>query len=205
MLGGSGDVDAEHSDQNAELPALAALRGLVEQALAGDTTTLARLRQLLDEQPEIWHHLGDLAARVEDAWLGLLAADHPLMVEALKRTAQEMTTDLLGENPTRLERLLVDQVVSCWLEARYAEAQAVRPASSGVDQAGRRLRHEESAKRRLQESVKTLTALRALLPTGSSQPPAPRLYDSEAPAKTEERKTAGTGQSLITQPASEGG
>ena len=198
-------MDAKHSDQNAELPAVAALRGLVEQAQAGDTTALARLRQLLDEQPEVWRHFSDLAARVEGAWLGLLAADHPLMVEALKRTAQELKTDLLGENPTQLERLLVDRVVSGWLEARYAEAQAARPASGGVDQAARRLRHEESAKRRLLAAVKTLTALRALLLTGAAQPPAPRLYDPEAPAKTEARTAAGTGQSPITQPASGGG
>jgi hypothetical protein len=183
---------------------VAALRGLVEQAQAGDTTALARLRQLVDEHPEVWRHFGDLAARVEGAWLGLLAADHPLMVEALKRTAQEMKTDLLGENPTRLERLLVDQVVSGWLETRYAEAQAVRPASSGVDQGARRLRHEESAKRRLLAAVKTLTTLRALLPTGASQPSAPRLYDPDAPAKTEERTTAGTGQPLMAQPFSAG-
>jgi hypothetical protein len=187
-------VDAKHSDQNAELPAVAALRGLVEQAQAGDTTTLARLRQLLDEHPEVLGHFGDLDARVEGAWLGLLAADHPLMVEALKRTAQEMKTDLLGENPTRLERLLVDLVVSGWLETRYAEAQTARPASSGVDQAARRLRHEDSAKRRLQTAVKALRDLRTLVPAVSARSSTPRLYDPEAPAKTEERTTAGTGQ-----------
>ena len=185
-----------------EPTALVELRELVDRAQAGDATALPCLRPLMEAHPEVWRHLAELAARVEGAWLGLLAADHPLMVEALKRTAQELKTDLLGENPTQLERLLVDRVVSGWLEARYAEAQATQPASGEVDQAARRLRYEESAKRRLLTAVKTLTALRALLPTGASQPSAPRLYDPDAPAKTEERTTAGTGQPPITQPAS---
>jgi hypothetical protein len=125
------------------------------------------------------------------------------MVEASNSTAQEMKTDLLGEHPTQLKRLLVDQVVSCWLEVHHAEAE--RLPSGSVKPAGFRRRHLKAAQPRLRTAVKALRDLRTLVPAGSAQPPAPRLYAPEVPAKTEERTTAGTGQPPITQPASASG
>jgi hypothetical protein len=101
------------SDKPTEPPAFAEWRELVERAQAGDTTALPCLRQLLEAHPEVWRQLADLAAQVERSWLDLLSATHPFLTNSLKGIAQEMKTDLLGDNPTPLERLQVDQVVSC--------------------------------------------------------------------------------------------
>jgi hypothetical protein len=193
------------SDKPLEPPALVELRELVDRAQAGDATALPCLRPLMEAHPEVWRHLAELAARVEGAWLGLLAADHPFLANALKGIVQEMKTDLLGDNPTSLERLLVDQSVCCWLEVHHAEAEVERLQSGSSKHARFRHRYLKAAQRRFQMAVKALRDLRTLVPAASAQSPAPHLYDPEAPAKTEERTTADTGQPPITQPASAGG
>ena len=189
-------MDEKSSDKPAEPPALAELRELVERAQAGDASALPGLRPLVDARTEVWRHFGDLAAQVERSWLDLLSAEHPFLANALKEIAQDMKTDLLGDNPTLLERLLVDQVVSCWLEVHHAEAEAERLPSGSVKPAVFGRRHLKAAQRRLQTAVKALRDLRTLVPAGSAQPPTPRLYDPKVPAKTEERTAVGTGQPL---------
>src|SRR4051794_11835823 len=87
-----------------EPPVAVELRALVQQAQGGDPTALPRIRQILDDHPEVWQHLGDLSALAERAWITVLSADHPLAVEAMKRTVQQMRADLVGEHP--LEKLL---------------------------------------------------------------------------------------------------
>src|SRR3954449_2279906 len=87
------------TDKPSELPVRAGparppialeLRALVQQAQGGDPTALPRIREILDEHPEIWQHLGDLSALAERAWIAVLVADHPLAVEAMRRTLTEM-------------------------------------------------------------------------------------------------------------------
>src|SRR5208283_4769473 len=163
----SGDVEAKQSvSPPAEPPFLVELRALVKQAEAGDATVLPRLRQLLDEHPEIWHHVGDVAGIVERAWIGLLAGDDALAVESMKRTIAEMRSDLAGEHPTRLERMMVDQVVACWLETKHVEAASALAKQGSPESANYRLKRLESAQRRYEGAIKTLTTVRTLLPTG---------------------------------------
>ena len=49
------------------------LQGLVDAANRGDAASLKRLRQVLDERPEIWRRAGDLASHVEQTWIRLAA------------------------------------------------------------------------------------------------------------------------------------
>jgi hypothetical protein len=60
-----------------------------------------------------------------------------------------MKIDLLGDNPTPLERLLVDQWMVCWLEVHHAEAETERLPSGSLKPAGFRRRHLKAAQRRL--------------------------------------------------------
>src|SRR5262249_32522625 len=122
-------------------------------------------------------HVGDLAALSECAWIAVLAADHPVAVESMKRTISEMKADLAGEHPTALERLLIDQVVACWMEVSYLEAASADPGRSSLDQADSRLKRLESAQRRYFNAVKTLTSVRTLTLPGLSPTPAVRLHD----------------------------
>src|SRR5947209_877821 len=157
-----------------EPPVAVELRALVQQAQGGDPTALPRIREILDHHPEVWRHLGDLSALVERAWIAVLAADHPVAVEAMKRTVQEMMANLAGEHPTPpLEKLLVDQVVACWMELQYVQGVSANAGHGSLEQARYRLKRLESAQKRFESSLKTLTTLRTLVPAGlaPAQPP----------------------------------
>jgi hypothetical protein len=153
------------------------LRELVRRAQAGDPAALPRIRQVLDERPEVWQHAGDLAALAERAWIAVLAADNPVAVEAMKRTLAQMKAELTGDQPTALERLLVDQIVVSWLECKYVEATSAAPGHASLQQAGFRLRRLESAQKRHLAAIKTLTTLRTLLPAGLAPRQAPKLFE----------------------------
>ena len=159
-------MDAEPSKVSPEPPVTVELRTLVQRAQGGDATALPRIRQVLDEYPEVWQRVGDLSALAERAWITVLASDHPLAVESMRRTVEEMKADLAGEHPTRLERLLVDQVVACWMEVKYMESVSADPGRGTLEQAAFRLKRLESAQRRFDNAVKSLTTLRTLLPAG---------------------------------------
>jgi hypothetical protein len=155
------------------------LRTLVQQAQGGDPAVLPRIRQILDDHPEVWQHLGDLSTLAERAWISVLAGDNPLAVEAMKRTVAEMKADLAGEQPSRLERMLVDQVIACWMETKVLECSSADPVRGSLDQANFRLKRLESAPKRYLNAVKMLTDLRTLLPAGLSPSGAIKLYEPE--------------------------
>ena len=90
----------------------------------------------------------------------MIANNDALVAESMKRTIAEMKAELLGENPATLERMLVNQVISCWLEVKYAESLSAREGAV-LEQAAFRLKRLESA-----QIVQTLTTLRKMSPTG---------------------------------------
>jgi hypothetical protein len=161
----------------AEPAVLPELRELVSQAKAGNASVLPRLRHLLDAHPQIWQHTGDLEQVVVRAWTELLAGPDPLALEALRRKAEQLRADLEGDGATPLERLLVGQVVSSWLEMSHAQVQVAEPGSTTLGQASHNLRRAESAQKRYLAAIKTLTTVRALVPRGLVPVNHLRLHD----------------------------
>jgi hypothetical protein len=162
-----------------EPPVAVELRTLVQRAQAGDAGALPRIRQILEAHPEVWQTVGDLAALTERAWITVLAADNPLGIESLKRTIAAMKADLAGEHPTPLERLLIGQVVSTWMELKYVESTSADPGHGSLEQAAFRLKRLESAQKRFDQAVKTLTSVRTLLPAGLAPAGAIKVFEEK--------------------------
>ena len=49
-------MDAEPLHRPTEPPVAAELRALVKSAQAGDPAALPRVREILDQRPEVWRH-----------------------------------------------------------------------------------------------------------------------------------------------------
>jgi DNA repair ATPase RecN len=170
----------EKLSPRSEPPVAVELRNLVSQAQGGDPAALSRIRQILDDCPELWHHAGDLASFVERNWISILAAENPVAVESMKRTIAAMKEELSGEHPTRLEGMLVNQVLANWLEVQYVESISADSGRSSLDQAAFRLKRLESAQRRYAESIKTLATIRQQMPKGLAPTNAMRIFDPAA-------------------------
>ena len=100
------------------------VQGLSAKAQAGDERALdqikARLANLYDQYALEFY--GDLAQTTEIALVQKLAGDQLLFREGLHRRADALRKELLGPHPAPLEKILVDRIVCCWLNANYSDA-----------------------------------------------------------------------------------
>ncbi len=143
---------------------------LVSRANAGDEKTIQSLRAVLDDHSEIWTVCGDLGQLTMQSWVDLIAEGNVLIVESLSRKIGAMRDDLTGLNSSRLELMMVEQIILTWLQARHAELCATHAKPGSLDQAAARLRRIESAERRFLNAMKSLATLRDLLNKEESRP-----------------------------------
>jgi hypothetical protein len=146
-----------------------ALQELVKRASDGNEYCLQGLRELLDKNAALWEAAGDVSALAERHWVEVIANGNALAQEAIPRKLKALKADLLGIDPTPLERLLVDVIAVTWLAAGHGEVVASRQDGS-LQQVASRQRRAESGQRRLLSAVKTLAVVRALLPRALPEP-----------------------------------
>ncbi len=96
------------------------VQAILTRAAAGDTSVLPELRQVLDDNPALWRHLGHLATQAELVWIELVTGNHLVASESLRRYLGAMKQELVGPNPTRVLRLQSEQVAIGWLQVEHA-------------------------------------------------------------------------------------
>ena len=144
------------------------LQRLVERAEQGDETVLGELRAALDVNPWVWQRFGDLGRQAEAAWLQLVAGKNLLLLEATQRKAAQLRAELAGPQPTPLERLLVERIVSSGLQTNYADSAYAQLKGNSPAQHTAALQRQNSAQQRYLQAVKALATVRKLLRPGLS-------------------------------------
>jgi len=102
------------------------LQSLVQQAQEGDTSILPTIRTLLDQVPALWENSHVLAHQVEKAWTNALSGQDLMSKEIIAREVEGLRSQLLGPQPTPLEKLLVDRICICWLAIQHSELHAAK-------------------------------------------------------------------------------
>jgi hypothetical protein len=149
---------------------LTELKVLSEKAEGGDKEARRELRRLLRvSSPEVIAEASGIARRAEWMLVKTISAGKPLMEEALEERMHQMRLEIAGENPTPLEVLLTERVVSGWLlvetlegliAAQYQrDVKAHRVAPTYVIQQSRIV---ESATRRYLAAIRELATVRKL-------------------------------------------
>lgn len=154
------------------LKRLEALRELSDRAENGDKGARRELKELLRESaPEVVARASDVGRRAQHMLVGLIAAREPLMEYALSGRLDLMREDIVGDNPTSLEVLLTEQIVSCWLWIEVFDALMSAQFQRNLPEGTKRpspsyllkmLKIQESAHRRFLSSVQTLARVRKL-------------------------------------------
>jgi hypothetical protein len=99
------------------------LEDLSEEAEAGNKEARRELRRELHAaSPEIVAECSDIAGRGQLVLAETMAAGKPLMQEAILAQLDFMRAEVAGENPTPLEVLLTERIVSAWLFVEVQEA-----------------------------------------------------------------------------------
>ena len=115
------------------------MQQLLVRANQGDITCLTELREILDNNPELWRKVGDLAQHAELTMLTIASERNLLIQESMQRKLAEMKENLAGPNPSPLERLLVDRIAISWLQVHQADLDAARAVDKRAVWAQRRL------------------------------------------------------------------
>ena len=97
------------------------LKGCVAQAQDGDEEALSKVRQLIKEVPLLARSFVDLAKTGECSFIKMISGDDPLVQEALPPQLKAMREELAGPDPSPMERLLAERIVTCWLQLQYAD------------------------------------------------------------------------------------
>jgi hypothetical protein len=148
------------------------LRILSEKAEAGEKGARRELRRAIrNSTPEVVAKASDIARKGHKILIGTAAGGDPLMEEALSARLGLMRTQLAGEDPTPLETLLAERVVSCWLLVELLEALTSAQLQNGEHMRGKRvsdsflhfvLRWQERAHRRYLSAIRELARVRKL-------------------------------------------
>jgi hypothetical protein len=160
-----------------ELPAqtkqaLDELRELSEKAEDGDREARKELRErLLDSTPEVLVRASDVARRAQHMLIDTAAGGSALTEYALSGRLDLMRNEIAGDNPTPLETLLTEQVVSCWMwlqlldalmSGQFSISEEAKAKRVGVAYLLKMLKIQESAHRRLLASIQALARVRKL-------------------------------------------
>jgi hypothetical protein len=82
---------------------------------------LTELRRLFDEDPELWRTSGNMARRTLDHLLHTYYSQSAYVRECVRRRVKELREQLgYGESPP-LERILIEQVLVCWVNLYVLE------------------------------------------------------------------------------------
>ncbi len=149
---------------------LAKLKELSARAEGGDNAARAELRKAVRESsPEIVREASDIARRGQWGLIKTASAGEPLAEEALVARLNLMRREIGGPDPTPLEVLLIERVVSCWILLELLEL--LLAAQLTLADESKKLPHsilkfylgwQEKAHRHFLNAIKELAKLRRL-------------------------------------------
>ena len=145
------------------------LKKLSEKAESGDKEARRELRQAVrSSAPEVIARASDFARTGQRVLAKTAAADDPLIEEALYAKLDAMKAEIAGEDPTPLEALLSERIVSCWMLTTLLEVQMAAQFVGGqTHRVGpvyllQMARLHESASRRYLAAIEKLARVRKL-------------------------------------------
>ena len=151
---------------------LVQLQALSKKAEAGDKEARKELRQMVRaSSAEVIGRASDVGRRVGQTLARTASGGDPLVEEALYAKLDYMRAEIAGEDPTPLEVLLTERVVSLWMLTTLLEVVLATQYRRSVDDARERLspsyilqqsRILESATRRYLAAIRGLARVRKL-------------------------------------------
>jgi hypothetical protein len=82
---------------------------------------LAELQRFFDDDPELWRATGNMARRTLDHLLRTYYPQSAYVQECVKRRVQGLRAELGYEESSPLERILIEQILVCWVNLYVLE------------------------------------------------------------------------------------
>jgi hypothetical protein len=170
-------VHASGTERALELPAdvgdqVGALQDLSKRAQDGDKGARRELRQAVRESsPEVIARCSDFARTYRRTLAKTSSGGDPLVEQAIMTRVEMMRVEIAGEDPTALELLLADRIVTLYMLVELLEALTsaqLNPELSGTERRVpvsytlQMVKWQESANRRYLAAIRELARVRKL-------------------------------------------
>ena len=167
---GGGNVDEiiiQTSETGIGQEALDKIRAVlaeIDRANPGEKS-LAKLRRTLQEYPEAWRYMGGLAQIVTDHLITKIPGNTKVVQEFVRQEAEEIRHNMGYDHAPMLERLLIEQVTTCWVGAyltQWKYTVLVEGGSLPTPKADYWERRLSAAQRRYRQACETLARVRKI-------------------------------------------
>ena len=158
------------------------IQSLARRASQGNKQAAEALAAWLERYPEMKptvREIDDLRTQTETAWVTALSGKDLALEQVIRDEVAKMTAELLGENPSVLDRALVSNVVIAHLANQRAVMWAAQAAQLPAVAAARDRRVESTA-RRVHLAIKGLALVRGQKSRGLAPRPNIKLFDATA-------------------------
>ena len=157
-------AEAEQQRRAGIMAAIPPIDAMLIAARRGCIEIVPKLRQVLDEHPELVSHYGSLTLQVQENWLQLIAGKDLLLAETTRRHLDAMRSELAGPKPSPLDKLLVDRILATYVQVLYFEAmETTDPTAENMRVARYRMDRRDQAHRQFLSAVKMLATVRNLV------------------------------------------
>lgn len=128
-------------------------------ASGGNQAAISRLRPLMDANASYYARLFCLTTMAKIRWFEAHCGQDLFQRDCLRRSVEDLRSDLLKEGGSPLEKLLVDEIVLCFLRSRFWIARETQSSGSELTAVVAEFMLEQSAKSQKQ-LLKAMNALR---------------------------------------------
>jgi hypothetical protein len=144
------------------------LTAMSQLAAKGDERASQALIEACQTVPRLWEILSTLSSLAVRSWVDLLASERPgaeIVRRTIEKEIERKRSEVAGEEPSPLERLLAERVALCWVAATYADAEYARRLKEGMSfREGEYFsRRCEQTNRQLLKAIESLARVRRLL------------------------------------------
>ena len=141
---------------------------MTQLAAKGDERASQALIEACQTMPELWRYLSTLSSLAVRSWVDLLASTGPgreIVRHTTEKEIERKRSEVAGENPSPLERLLAERVALCWVAATYADAEYTRKLKEGMSfrEGEYYSKRCEQTNRQLLKAIESLARVRRLL------------------------------------------
>ena len=119
-------------------------------------------RNYLSEHPQISEEIGDLSTSVRERTLNCISNE--ILIETTRRSLSNMRKEFGYDTTTTLERLLIENILNCWLQYHLVESHysTFMSGSVSLKQGQYMERRLTASQRRYLRSIETLAKVRKM-------------------------------------------
>lgn len=132
---------------------------LLAKARKGDSKAMQELLPLLAKSNHLQRY-GELAENVLRIIAKRMCGEDLVFMESIFRRLQKMRIELAGGDPTPLEVLLIERIVTCWLEVNYYDAMYAQSMGDlSIRQSNSFQLRQDRAHRRYLSAIRSLAVI----------------------------------------------